>query len=247
MNIYPYSAASESVKGLKAGLAIQSIKREKSKFVGKANKVVINWGCSGIHNPEVMKCKILNHPDNVSNAANKLKTFQVLSEAGVATPPFATTKEGAVALFKASSGAVFCRTKLTGNSGEGIVVAEKEEDLVDAKLYTAWLNKKREYRVHVVGGKAIMSQIKMKKKDAEGDRYVKNHNNGYTFAFNVDEEIPQFIIEESLKAIEALKLDFGAVDIISFRGKPYVLEVNTAPGIENTTLERYVEAFKEMK
>ena len=45
-------------------------------------------------------------------------------------------------------------------------------------------------------------------------------------------------------------LDFGAVDLIwnEHENKCYVLEVNSAPGIEGTTLQQYVTAFaKDIK
>jgi len=49
----------------------------------------------------------------------------------------------------------------------------------------------------------------------------------------------------SIAAVDALCLDFGAVDIIynEHEDKYYVLEVNSAPGLEGTTLEKYVEAL----
>jgi D-alanine-D-alanine ligase-like ATP-grasp enzyme len=41
-------------------------------------------------------------------------------------------------------------------------------------------------------------------------------------------------------------LDFGAVDVIwnEKEDKYYVLEVNTACGLEGTTLDKYVEQFR---
>jgi D-alanine-D-alanine ligase-like ATP-grasp enzyme len=43
-------------------------------------------------------------------------------------------------------------------------------------------------------------------------------------------------------------LDFGAVDVIYNRAqdKAYVLEVNTAPGLEGSTLDNYVEAIQKV-
>jgi glutathione synthase/RimK-type ligase-like ATP-grasp enzyme len=42
----------------------------------------------------------------------------------------------------------------------------------------------------------------------------------------------------------ALGLDFGAVDIIQDDGGNfYVLEVNTAPGLEGQTIKSYAEGF----
>jgi D-alanine-D-alanine ligase-like ATP-grasp enzyme len=46
----------------------------------------------------------------------------------------------------------------------------------------------------------------------------------------------------------ALGLDFGAADVLfnARRNQAYVLEVNTAPGLEGQTVNDYAEAFKEM-
>lgn len=245
MFIYPYRTGSKSVKGLKNALEAVVIKRENSKFKGSPNRLVINWGSSQAPD-SVLRCNILNHPYNVAIAANKLKTFQELIFNDVATPPFTTSKKAAKEAIKLYGSVIFCRTTLTGNSGAGIVIATKPEEIVDAPLYTYWVDKKREYRIHVFDGKVIMQQIKAKKKGVDGDKYVHNHSNGYVFAFNLQEEIPECVVEESIKAVKALGLDFGAVDaMIDKDGNPYILEVNTAPGIEGTTLERYVEAIKD--
>jgi glutathione synthase/RimK-type ligase-like ATP-grasp enzyme len=46
-------------------------------------------------------------------------------------------------------------------------------------------------------------------------------------------------------AMEALKLDFGAVDIGLVKTQPFVIEVNTCPGLESGTLALYLEQFLE--
>jgi predicted ATP-grasp superfamily ATP-dependent carboligase len=72
---------------------------------------------------------------------------------------------------------------------------------------------------------------------------VQSHDNGWVFcqAGEVD-----FAVQDlAMNAIKALGLDFGAVDVIIRRGKAYILEVNSAPGLEGRTLQAYVEAIKE--
>jgi glutathione synthase/RimK-type ligase-like ATP-grasp enzyme len=47
--------------------------------------------------------------------------------------------------------------------------------------------------------------------------------------------------------VKACGLDFGAVDVIwnETQQKAYVLEINTAPGLEGQTVDDYVTFFKE--
>ena len=50
----------------------------------------------------------------------------------------------------------------------------------------------------------------------------------------------------AIRATRALGLNFGAVDIIrDINNNSFVLEVNTAPGLEGLTLINYTNAIKE--
>lgn len=186
-------------------------------------------------------------------AGCKLQTFLVLgSEAsgttlgtGVSIPPHTTDK--AVATGWAGEGkVVVCRRKLNGHSGAGIVVAARVEDIVDAPLYTQYVKKAKEFRVHVAFGQVIDVQAKRKRIDFSGEVNfaVRNHDNGWVYCRENIEE-PADLRDQALRSISALGLDFGAVDIIynQHYNKCYVLEVNTAPGLEGTSVTKYTEAF----
>ncbi|CAN5950619.1 unnamed protein product [Sphagnum jensenii] len=69
-------------------------------------------------------------------------------------------------------------------------------------------------------------------------------SNGFIYARN--NVFPEILRDEiAIAATTALGLDFGAVDIIEDKNeKLYVLEVNTAPGLEGKTVELYAEAFR---
>jgi D-alanine-D-alanine ligase-like ATP-grasp enzyme len=61
-----------------------------------------------------------------------------------------------------------------------------------------------------------------------------------------DIEEPADLRDVALQAVKALDLHFGAVDIIWNKkdNKCYVLEVNTAPGVEGTSTEIYADSIK---
>ena len=243
MKIYPYSGASESAKVLANSLGIKRLKREGGAV---AVDILINWGCSAI-NREVVYEAIINHPAAVKKAANKLETFRSL-DGTVPLPDWTESFEEASG-WLAEGYTVVARTELNGHSGQGIVLADHIDQLPLAKLYTKYVNKDQEYRVHVFRGEVIFEQRKARKKDVPDDQVnwkIRNHGNGFIFAHR-DVFIAPDGKEAAVQAVEKLGLDFGAVDLmLGKNGLFYVLEVNTACGLEGTTLERYTEAFRRL-
>lgn len=247
MKIYPYKQGSKGAKTLADALGIKQVKHEGKPL--KMKGTLINWGSSNIHR-EIQAERCLNRPAHVARASNKLETFKALSAAGVSVPAFTTSKEVAEVWIADERHSAVCRTKLNGHSGDGIVIAETLEQLVDAPLYTRYVKKKEEYRIHVFQGDAFFVQRKARKKevpDEEVNWKVRNLAGGFIFAHQ-NVEVPDVARNEACNAVAALALDFGAVDIIlGTDGKFYVLEVNTACGLEGTTLEKYVQKFEQFK
>lgn len=212
---------------------------------------IINWGDSTCPytDADVKNGKVLNNALAIKTAANKLSAFRVLKQAGVSVPAFATGAEGVT-----WSGTTVARHKLTGHSGEGIEICPDPRTLPDAPLYVEYVKKKDEYRIHVVGDEVTTIQRKGLRSDFTGEPnwQVRNHKNGFVFVRNGDNggsvAVPESVLEAAKAAIAALGLDFGAVDIVVSTAdkKPYVLEVNTAPGMEGSTIQEYADAFQKL-
>lgn len=203
---------------------------------------VINWGNTDAITTR-RNVQILNRPDKVRVSVNKLEALQRLQEAGVPVPDFSTSKP------KLKKGDIwFARTVLRGSGGEGIKVIRPKDTIPEAPLYVKYVKKSREFRVHVVNGQAIFSQEKKRERDfsqSEDQKLIRNRDNGWVFCL-VHEEPPAGVKDAAVACVAGLGLDFGAVDIVLDRatGKPYVLELNSAPGLESPTLiEAYKEAF----
>lgn len=244
IKLFPYKPASVSAKNLADGLGIHRLKDVGSEYSGKA--IIINWGASSF--PEGVKWKnnlTLNPPDKVARASDKLSSFRAM-EGGCSIPPFTTNIEVAREWIKEGN-FVVCRQVLNGHSGKGIVIAETEGDLVEAPLYTMYIKKKDEYRIHCFSAGSFFVQKKMISSTATKESIntkIRNHSNGYIFASD-NVQAPEDVITQANLAIQLLELDFGAVDIIfnQKRGTAYVLEVNTAPGLEGRTLDFYIRTL----
>lgn len=248
--IYPYKLGSRSAKDLRNGLSSRLGYRVKlvkpdGKFKPRRNDKVINWGSSTEPLWEMAKPD-LNHPSSVALAANKLLTFNRLNEANIPTPEF--TREREIAQQWLSEGStVVVRNTITGHSGQGIEIFT-EGELPRAPLYTKYKKKRAEFRVHVFKGEVI-DTVQKKKRNEENrpenfSTFIRSHANGWVFC---RDGITNCNTRNSIAvaAVNALGLQFGAVDIIynERENQYYVLEVNTAPGLEGTTLEKYVEAI----
>ncbi len=244
--VFPYKMGSQSAKTLASVLNTKRVYAD-GNYVPKRKHIIINWGSSLLPvwaNIALQRgVTILNNPYNVRIASNKLETLRCLSGI-VNTPEFTTDKAVAQAWLEDDECKVMCRTVLNGHSGKGIVVAKEVNDLVDAPLYTKYVKKTHEFRVHVFNGKVI-DYVQKKKRTGIVDRnkYVRSVENGWVFCrenIEVSEDAKALAID----AVNTLGLDFGAVDIIlGHDGKVYVLEVNTAIGMEGTTVECYKKAF----
>ena len=249
--IYSHNPHSEGAKLLSQALGVKRIKHGNSKFRGRADKTVINWG-SGNLPDQVAACTILNKPEAIRNASNKLKSFELFQDAGVSIPQFFKTKEDARGYLEANQGSsVVCRTVLNGHSGAGIVICDAPDTLVDAPLYTAYVKKQEEYRYHVFMGQVVDIQRKARKREVPDEQInwkVRNLDGGFIFAREGVVESEQ-AAENAIMAVQALGLDFGAVDLIynQREDKYYTLEVNTAPGLSGSTLDGYARRFGELE
>lgn len=211
--------------------------------VPKQYKLVVNWGNSQpfvTHN-----ATILNQPSAIRMAANKLVAFGRLRDAGVRVPEFFTEPQAG------SSSIFLARTVLSGSGGDGIVVIRPGDQWPAANLYVKYVRKVTEYRVHVAGGNVLFIQQKKRKLESDqtdDQKLIRNYDNGWVFCPIEMHLVGDAVKEEAVKTCAALGLDFGAVDLIIGKkdGLAYILEVNTAPGLESPGLiDAYVNYIKE--
>jgi RimK-like ATP-grasp domain len=241
--LYPFSMASETCSALANSLGALRVFQE-GRFWPRADDLIINWGHAESPTSWFFPPNGLNAPSRVATAVDKLAALTAFKAADVQCPPFTSDREEAKRWIE-RGGTVFCRIYTRASGGRGIFVSNADSGLVPAPLYVRCLYKRREYRVHVFRGEIIDVEEKRRMRGRPRS-LIRSHLNGYVYCrTNVVE--PPGLHALALKAVAALHLDFGAVDIIdSKRFGPTVLEVNTAPGLEGTTLRIYAEVIHRL-
>lgn len=252
----------EAAKALASKLGCRLVSHSATGKI-PSGKIVINLGCSPDH-PAMLRVtsssfnQLLNDPARVSSAQSKQQTLALIGSNGV---PHVTTKEEVAYRVGVLGETYVARTLDRGSSGEGITLVTPEVllggSIPTAKVYTKAINKRREYRVHIgyVNGSYriidVTRKIRRPGVDDTDRPFVWNHDNDFIFVrTGVNRRtIPNDLIARARESVARLGLVFGAVDIVVERGgrladaRSYVLEVNTSPGMEGTTLERYAQFF----
>lgn len=252
--VLPYKIVSRSAKKLAQGLSeLLQLRVRRVRHDGfyrpKRRSLVINYGSAFTPLWLQRARAVLNVPSSCASGGNKLVAFRRFREAGLAIPEFTANYEEAMAWWN-SGDTVVCRTLLNAHSGRGIVLASRESNrpLVRAPLYVKYKKKRKEYRVHVFKGQIIdvceKRRFRRERRPETFDGYIRNHDNGWSFCRDGVVE-PSDLRQLSIAACRSLGLDFGAVDVLwnEREMKCYLLEVNTAPGLEGTTLKKYVQAI----
>jgi hypothetical protein len=262
MIIHPYKLGSRSCKRLKEALKARSVPcfvlRRQPKT---ASALVVNWGASEFEYP-YLEGNIVNDPFETYRMSNKVKFFEATQHdprvLAWTTNPDEAREWGTK---------VFCRTLVEASGGRGIVVYDPErqasEPLPKASLYTKYQPKTHEYRVHFarsLRGKEFFPLLVQRKvfvkteaRPAPTDWQIRSHDNGFIFQSYQsveDMKIPREVINtgRGVMAEYFPDLHFAALDIMMHDKKKtvHVIEGNTAPGLENNTVEIYADYFSAL-
>lgn len=197
---------------------------------------VLNFGTTGGWHENV-----INKPGAVGAASNKRLALVKMAEAGVPIP----------ALVRATNGRLlYPGYPVIGRPDQHskgkqlwLCTSQREMDRASRLGATHFMKKIEapyEFRVHVIGG----NSVKMTQK-VGGRGFIRNHRYGWRFMGpTIERRDPAR--EAAKKAVAALGLDFGAVDVLFDGTNAWVLEVNTAPSLMDTTLDTYVKTIKEL-
>lgn len=204
-------------------------------FTHRGSKGDINWGRASANTS-------LN-PD-ISNVTNKRVMRELFAENDVPMPKlidFERLERTAGNFPIPCVGRPDKHTKGRGywlcNSWSDVLKARKGTRRKQAAThFMKFVNSDSEYRVHIFKGKSI--RISEKKFFINEDGHK-----DYTTVKPTGEL--KHVRKAAKKAVKAVGLDFGAVDILATDTECWVLEVNAAPGLGGTMPRLYAETFRK--
>ena len=76
------------------------------------------------------------------------------------------------------------------------------------------------------------------------DRIVRSNRRGWKFSSIRLDNINNALKNAAVKSVAISGLNFGAVDCaISSNDQPFIIEINSGPGLQGTALQKYIDAF----
>lgn len=203
----------------------------------RRQNVLIRWGNRSGYLGTSGAERTVNGIQGLNLASDKLRTLQVLRDAGVRVPDFSTDPTDLEY--------PFLGRKTSHSKGRDVVLCLQRGDYLrrERDYYVQYVPTLREFRVHVAFGKVIRVQGKYLDKPELAKSWIRNYESGYRFRAP-RKKLGSARLETAKNAVNALGLDFGAVDLLlGDDNLEYVLEVNTAPACSPLTAEAYVNAF----
>jgi glutathione synthase/RimK-type ligase-like ATP-grasp enzyme len=243
--MYTGTRYSNSAKLVAKLMGIKRIRVKGSKYRPRLGDKLINWGSAVKTNRVVSNViKWFNEPP--LKGVNKLTCFNILKEHDVSIPEYTTARNLVDANYT-----WLARHTLTGSGGRGITIINPGDPVPPAPLYVKYIPKKYEVRIHVANGKTFDVQQKMQRRGVDANHKIRSHDNGFVFVrhgMSIPDNSLEICKRQGEAAVQALGMSFGAVDVIfnERQGKAYVLEVNSSPGVENSTAENYASMLREM-
>jgi glutathione synthase/RimK-type ligase-like ATP-grasp enzyme len=209
----------------------------------------INWGLTDFgYEAKALPDGMLNR--NIRTAVSKVQTFEKLAEASLPVPRWSKSYEELKGKLPQGRNIIARQDGLSGGKGMALVNTEVSTPF-RSDFFVERLSCHREFRIHVFRGEVIHSQAKYVPHGFDG--IARNWENG---CFFTSEQLDRFanaaqlrdLQELATKSVEALKLDFGAVDLLlTKKFQPYILEVNTAPGLRtDATYAAYEGAVRKL-
>lgn len=222
----------------------KSLGVKKTSYVDddcKNSDVVIRWG-----NKDEFQLKDyaiqINSPESITRGSNKKETRKILQKNGVSVPRTFFSKQDA--FNRLDKFPLIGRDSSFHSQGKGVRLLKNAAELENSNCayYSEFLQKEKEFRVYVFGGKVLGVAEKIPENP---DSICWNTHRGASF-----KDLKTWndsMTEEAVKAAQVIGQHFSGVDILQFQGKFYICELNSVPSLSNDhRLNIFVEAFKSL-
>lgn len=217
-------------------------------------KSVVRFGSQ----TEVKDCVEINTIEAIKNSSDKLKMKQCFTDNGVKTAKWIKANNNIGDL----NFPIVAKNRF-GSRGKGNTLIKNKNDFdnwlegknLDNYIFEKFYNYNKEYRLHITNEGCFYSCRKMLKHEfRDYPNSWQRHDDNCVWIL---EQNPQFekpnnwndIVQECIKALNAVKLDIGACDIRVQNGddpKFIIIEINSAPSMGKITTIKYMEELPKI-
>lgn len=197
------------------------------------------YGLAVLRQFEIMDVYPLNESVAIGRSRDKLRSMQLLAQAGVGLPvtAFAHDPKQTDQVLEMVGGAPVVIKLLEGTQGIGVVLAETNNSarsIIEAFrgasvniLVQEFIKEagNSDIRIIVVGGKVIAA---MERSGAEGDFRSNLHRGGSSRGIRISPEERS----TAIRSAKRMGLNVAGVDLLRSNHGPVVMEVNSSPGLE---------------
>ena len=197
------------------------------------------YGTAVVRQFETMNCFCVNPSISISNSRDKLRSMQILAEAGINMPVtgFASHTKDIEGVIESLGSTPLVMKLLQGTQGQGIVLAETRKAAesvmsafrqLDADIMVQEYIKESsgtDIRAFVIGNRVVAA---MKRVAPEGEFRSNLHRGASVEKITLTSEENQIAI----RAASILGLAIAGVDLMRSNRGPLILEVNSSPGLQ---------------
>ncbi|MCM2324531.1 MAG: RimK family alpha-L-glutamate ligase [Oligoflexia bacterium] len=200
---------------------------------------ITDYGLAVVKQFEAMGVRAVNGTRAIAESRDKMRSLQILSQAGLGVPPSALTRSyrGFRAAVEAVGGLPTVLKVLQGTQGRGVMLLNAPISLITVHETLRSLGQDviiqqflaegagRDYRAFIIGDRVVAAMMRTA---PEGEFRSNIHRGGEGSLVR----LPKAFERTAIRAARVLGLEIAGVDLMESHNGPVVLEVNSSPGFE---------------
>jgi len=204
-------------------------------------EIIFNHGLSSFPEYNYIGRKIINRVSAIRNCVDKKRMFRCFARYGVKSLEFfdlSIPQDRRKAIFRLLQRKELCLRR--GRKIEIVGSIWRFRRIFRRYIYaTTKVDKKTEWRI------LTLFDIPMRVFQKIGDEFALHLDN---CEFKIDNNCPESVINEALKASKACGIDMAGVDIcLTTDNKVKVIEVNSGPGMSENSIEKLFRLIRMLK